>query len=121
MSYDEDDPKTRKPVRGPPAVLHPATNQVTGPGQMWAAVISRAVRDWHLYEESEDPIERHRGLEAKAWVFSEDESLGSFTYACEAVGVTPDLVRTRAKKLTRDHASRYRWVDLWAWKNWRES
>ena len=70
--------------------------------EIWGAVLIRAVKDLHL---TGDKYRESKRGNAKTWITSPAEDLGSFLWICDLLGLDSGLVRSRVNaldfKLTR--------------------
>ena len=85
------------------------------PLKLWASVMRRAVVDWVLYREHEDPKLSKLGKSADDWLFLQEaarEDLGTFHSLCEIMNLPPSLVRERILNMTEEDARRLRGMEF---------
>ena len=70
---------------------HPLLPEV----ELWAEVILRAIAD---LDRDTKICSRSDQLSARAWFSSDRDELGTFLWACQAINVDPNFIRSRLDK-----------------------
>lgn len=82
--------------------------------RLWAATVRRAAVDWVLYANHENPRIRKQGMDAHTWIFVDDNSgyIASFVNVCDMLGLEPELVRARIRRLSEEEVRRMRCMEF---------
>jgi len=78
---------------------------------MWAKVIIRAMYDWAAYRDSDKLPLRKVADGAARWLFSTSESLNSLENICYMLEISPQIVREKARTMTKSEVSKIEHVD----------
>ncbi len=99
--------------------LDPSANgtnrSLSWPLKLWASVMRRAIVDWVLYRNHEDPKLNKLGKSADDWLFLSEppqEGLGSFYSLCEMMNLPTSLVKKRILNMTEEDARRLRGMEF---------
>lgn len=78
---------------------------------MWAKVIIRAMYDWAAYRDSDKLPLRKVAENAARWLFSPSESFNSLENICYMLEISPQIVREKARTMTKSEVSKIEHVD----------
>ena len=81
-------------------------SRYTGIRILWLKVIVRAMFDWVNHRDSTKLAQLKSAESAEAWLFGKSELFNSFESICTNLGIDPNGIRERAKKMTPDDVAK---------------
>lgn len=102
IDEDDDDGDT-----GGDAIQEISTDdRYSGVRSLWLKVIIRAIFDWVTYRDSTKLLQRKLAENAEEWLFKPSLLFNSFENVSRYLDIDPDVIRIRAKKMSRDDVAK---------------
>ncbi len=81
-------------------------DRYTGIRILWLKVIVRAMFDWVNHRDSLKLSQLKSAESAQSWLFGQSELFNGFESICANLGINPNWIRERAKKMTPDDVAK---------------